>query len=481
MRPTSLPRIVANVVSILSSDVMNRATTFVLYALVARHLGAHEFGQMALALTLFYTFQVLAAAGLKTLVTREVAKDRAETGRYLVNGSLVAVVASALAIGVLLAFVRLMDYAADTAAVIALLALGLLPFALASVCEAIFQAWERMHYIAIAGVPVNVARIGLAFLGLQHGYGLYHLLVMFMASYAVVAVVEWWLVRSLLDRPLPRPGARFATSLVRATATFLGIDVLIAVASSLNVILLSKLSNETEVGLYSASVQLLVPVALLLQSVVLSIFPLLCKQGAANLAGMKRIANQVIVLLMAVVLPLVVGLCFLADAALLMLYGNEDFLPAADLLRIASWSLVPLALTSILGQVLMASGRERLTLGLVAAHLVGNLVLGLVLIGQFGAVGAVIILLLDRLIGLVGHYVFVSRLVGRVELVTPAWRPIVACAAMGLWLAFARDDGLIVAAISGSLVYGVVLLLLTVWALGGPRHVRARYLHHRSG
>src|SRR5205814_1196770 len=31
----------ANALSILSSDVMNRATSFVLYALVARHLGAH--------------------------------------------------------------------------------------------------------------------------------------------------------------------------------------------------------------------------------------------------------------------------------------------------------------------------------------------------------------------------------------------------------------------------------------------------------
>ena len=70
-----------NAVSILTSDVMNRATSFVLYALVARRLGAHEFGQLTLAFTLFYTFQVFAVGGLKTLIVRQVAKDRAQTRR----------------------------------------------------------------------------------------------------------------------------------------------------------------------------------------------------------------------------------------------------------------------------------------------------------------------------------------------------------------------------------------------------------------
>src|SRR5437016_14617382 len=68
----------SNALSILTSDAMNRATSFVLYALVARRLGAHEFGQLSLALTLFYIFQVLALAGLKTLRSEErrVGKER---------------------------------------------------------------------------------------------------------------------------------------------------------------------------------------------------------------------------------------------------------------------------------------------------------------------------------------------------------------------------------------------------------------------
>jgi len=83
----SVSRLVGNFTSLLTSEVVNRATTFVLYALIARYLGAYELGQLSLALTLFFMSQFIAGAGLKILITREVAKDRTKTGPYLFNGS----------------------------------------------------------------------------------------------------------------------------------------------------------------------------------------------------------------------------------------------------------------------------------------------------------------------------------------------------------------------------------------------------------
>ena len=71
----SLRTIVAAAASLLTTDILNRVSTFVLYAIVARALGAHEFGQLALAMTLFFTFQVLATGGLKSLVTRDMSRD----------------------------------------------------------------------------------------------------------------------------------------------------------------------------------------------------------------------------------------------------------------------------------------------------------------------------------------------------------------------------------------------------------------------
>jgi len=97
----SLRNIGGNALSILSSDVMNRATSFVLYAMVARHLGTFEFGQLSLAFSLFYVFQVSAVAGLKILIVRDVAKDQSRTRLYFKNGCAI-VAASSFASVVLL-------------------------------------------------------------------------------------------------------------------------------------------------------------------------------------------------------------------------------------------------------------------------------------------------------------------------------------------------------------------------------------------
>ena len=103
MAISSVRKIAGNLVSLLTSQVATRATTFVLYALVARYLGAFEFGQLSLAITLFFIAQVLAEAGLRTLITREVTKDRTKTDLYLVNGSAVVVVFSLLSLAAMLA------------------------------------------------------------------------------------------------------------------------------------------------------------------------------------------------------------------------------------------------------------------------------------------------------------------------------------------------------------------------------------------
>ncbi len=57
--------VLSNTVSLMASDVINRVSSFVIYALVGRYMGAFAFGQISLALSLFYTFQVFAVAGTK--------------------------------------------------------------------------------------------------------------------------------------------------------------------------------------------------------------------------------------------------------------------------------------------------------------------------------------------------------------------------------------------------------------------------------
>ena len=475
MAISSVGRTAGNMVSLVTSDVVNRAATFVLYALVARHLGALEFGQMCLALTLVFVFRVLAVAGLRNLVTRELAKDNRKTDQYLVNGSAVVAACSLLSIVILLLFVRLMNYATGTASIILLLSLGLLPYSLSAICEAVFQAREKMHYIACANVPVNIAKAGLAFLILQQGYGLYHLVILVLACHVVTVGIEWGLMLRHIARPRVRIDPRFCLAMTRSTSTFLGITGITAIMASLNIVLLSKLASETQVGLYNAVTQLTMPAVLLYDNIVLSVFPMMCKRFDRSLHSLKRISEYLLELLLGIALPMVVGLLVLADSAFLLLYGDEQFLLASGALRIVVWTLILNAFTQVLGRALVASMREKVTLRIVAIDALVNLVLGLILIGQFGLVGAAVTALLTKTVDFFQHYVPVSRLLGKIPLGRLVWKPVVASTCMAVYLALERDQGVILTTVSACVLYAGILLALAIWSAGGPRQLKARY------
>jgi O-antigen/teichoic acid export membrane protein len=464
-----------NALSILTSDVMNRATSFVLYALVARRLGAHEFGQLTLAFTLFYTFQVFAVGGLKTLIVRQVAKDRAQTRLYFINGCMIVALSSLASIVALWSFVHLMHYPPATNRVILLLSLGLLPYTISAVCEGVFQAWEQMRYIAYVNVPVNIAKVAGAFLFLTTNSGLYPVVLILLSSLAVTAAVEVWILLRKFSAPPASIDFHFSLATVRSAATFLGIDGTLAVMSGLNILLLSKLATETEVGLYNAATQLMVPLLLVYQSMAQSIFPVMCRKVEPGYQSLKRIAEQAIEFLLVLALPAAAGLFFLGDRVLSLLYKNPTFSQAYPALRIVAWVLILQVFTSVLGQVLVASHREKITLRIVLVDVIVNLLVGWPLISVFGLRGAGIALLLTRLADCLQHCIPVSRLLSGIPFVSIVWKPLVAAACMAAYLAVPAGRPGFLAGISATLIYGAALLAVAIWASGGFRQFKDKY------
>jgi O-antigen/teichoic acid export membrane protein len=471
-----------NALSILTSDVLNRATSFVLYAMVARHLGAFEFGQLSLALSLFYMFQVSAVAGLKILTVRQVANDRSQTHPYFNNGCAIVAVSSLVSFAALFLFLRLMHYSPATNGIVLLLSLGLFPYAISSVCEGLFQAWERMRYIAWVNVPANIAKMAVAYLLLAGGRGLYTVILVLLAAFFAVAAAEVWLVLRRFPAQKAPISLRFCWTTLRSSFTFLAIDKVIAIESSLNIILLSKLATETEVGLYSAAAQLLVPLALVYQSIAQSIFPVMCRWVGAGFQDLKRIVAQIMELLLALALPAVAGIFFFGRWGLSLLYKNPAFLAAVPALRIMAWILVTQVFTYVLGQVLLATHREKVTLRIVVADVLITLVAGPILIERFGLLGAAGTLFLTRFAAAVQHYVPVSRLLSGIPLGRVSWRPVIAAGCMAAYLFFVTgQEGFLVAAVSATLVYAAALLALAILSCGGIRQLRARFSYAWSG
>jgi len=105
-----------------------------------------------------------------------------------------------------------------------------------------------------------------------------------------------------------------------------------------------------------------------------------------------------------------------------------------------------------------------------------NLLVGWPLIRFFGLRGAAVTLLMNRLAGCVQHYIPVSRLLSGIPLGRIVWKPIVAAACMGAYLAMSTNQTGMVRGVLATLIYCGTLLVLTVGASGGPRRFKEKYL-----
>lgn len=475
MAINSIRTVIRNFASLMSSEVVNRATTFVLYALIARYLGTFAFGQLSLAITLFAVFQVLAGAGLKTLITREVAKDKTKTGQYLVNGSAIVVACSLVSVLLVLPLVRFMSYAHETAIVILLLSFGVLPFSLSALNKAVFQAWECMHYIAWANIPVHVAKVVLAYLLLRNGQNVFALILLLLATYVAILVIEWWLLLRHVARPRLSIDTHFCVAMMRSTGPFLGITFIVAINVNLDLIMLSRFTNEVQVGLYGAAAQLITPVIVIYDTIMMSVFPEMCRRFTTGLARLRSLSEHILELLLVIALPIVIGLLFLAEPTFLLLYGNADFVLASQALRVLSWTLILTAYTHVLGRALFAGLREKVALRIVVITTLVKLAIGLLLISRFGLIGAAVTALLISLVEALLHYASVSRLLFQLPLGRLAWKPITAGACMAMTLALLRGQGFLLTVLSAGTVYTLILLALMIRTNGGLRQFATKY------
>ena len=114
--------------------------------MVSRELGTLAFGQLSLALALFYSFQTVAAFGLQQFITREVAKQTSDSQRYFTNALMIGLMTSTIGTVLMMSMTVLLDYSPETQNLILVISLGIIPFVISSICDSVLRGWEKMHF-----------------------------------------------------------------------------------------------------------------------------------------------------------------------------------------------------------------------------------------------------------------------------------------------------------------------------------------------
>ncbi|MEH2050355.1 oligosaccharide flippase family protein [Nostoc sp.] len=398
-------KLISNSLSMIVNRLTQSITAFVLTAAIARTLGAEALGQYLLAYSYYFIFVGIASQGLKTLFTRELANESQKTSVYLISGTCLQLIFTFLSYGALVIVVFLLPYSSKTSTICYIMGLTIIPFGLSNVTEAIFQAKEKMHLIAIATVPVYILRVVIMIWAMQLNYGIEYLGGILFFSETLILIAEWILITRFvkiqwqIDRI-------FIWNIIKGARTFFAIEAISVVSSRIQILILSLLGNEFLVGLFGGIVQLLQPFLIIANSITVAMFPRLSKVVDQGRQKQQQITESFIEILLTMGLPLFLGLLFFGEDLLVFVY-DSSFAQGSLALSISAASLLLLPFTRTLCYLLVANHFEIVNLREVVITTTLGSLAGVALVSQYQLLGAAIMALLMTIIAF-SQYVYFS-------------------------------------------------------------------------
>ena len=144
------------------------------------------------------------------------------------------------------------------------------------------------------------------------------------------------------------------------------------------------------------------------QSICLALYPAVSHAAAYEPERLRRLGADTLRFLWVMTLPIAVGVTILARPILLFTVGDA-FLPATTVLYVLIWTIVPYAVTRYYAFVLVAANRQRVDLLLNVVMALVNVLLNLVLIPRYGALGAAIATLISVAMFAAGQCLYMLR------------------------------------------------------------------------
>jgi O-antigen/teichoic acid export membrane protein len=447
-------------------SLMNRGIDFAFAMLRLRVLGPAGEGSYAFVIAIYGFFEVVVRFGLGTLLTRDVAQDREQAGRYLVNvvalRSLLWLISLPIMAVVAGMYARSGNLSAAEAQALALFAAALYFATLADSISSVFYAYEKMEYPAGIATAIATAKVALGALVLLPplDWGFVGLAMVSLVMNVVQTIWLWLVLRrhiplrlGSIERPLQRVMA------IQAYPLMLN-HLLASIFWRIDMWLLKPLASTAAVGIYSAGVKYLDGLNVIPSYFTLAIFPLMSRYAKDSHESLVRAYKLAIRLLVMVALPIAISVTVLSTP-LIRILGGSAFLPdSAIALTILIWSIPIGFINSVTQYVLIAVGQQRF---LTRAFVIGvtfNVVANLIMIPRFGYQGAAVVTVLSEFSLLFPFYYSVRRHVAPLPWLELLWRQAAAAAVMGaaVWLLAERSPWVAVAA--GWVIYGAVLLAL---------------------
>ncbi len=454
-------RVLSNALFRVGGYAIGAALFFVTIVLIARYLGTEGFGHFSFILAAASIFQLVADMGVRNILIRDIALDKANFRTYLGVARTLLWSLSLLSLGCMVVLTNLVELAAHMRSSTYLASAAVIVSFYGLSYSAVLRAFEEMNWDIFGFVLHKIMLMALIWLVMHTPFGLQGVFAAMLLANVLQWLYYWGIVSIRHGRAKPSLNFTAAWTLLWE-ASPLGIaEILRRATRHIDKLLLAALSTPVALGLFSAAYKFLEAVSPFTANLTLPLFPVFSRSARVSPIKLFRAYEQSLKFLYILGMPLAVIMFVLSERLVLLCFG-ASYREAEAALRLLAPAVVFLLPTSVYGYVFTALGRQRLYMGCVASSLAVNTVLDLLLIPFYSYQGAAIATVAAEAVLFLAGLIMLWRLGSDLTSLWLFWRPLVAGLGMGVCCWATRDLGLAAMAfgvISGLGVYAGLLLM----------------------
>jgi len=448
-----------------TSEIVGKVFSLLLFAYVARSLGAGTLGNYAFALALIAIVASFTGLGLNRLALRDIARDKEAVHHLFWNFTGLKLLTGVPGVAVALAGVVLLGYPQQVQALVLVFGGSMLVDRMVHSALQVFQAHERMEYLLYTEVPNRMLTSLFGISALALGGGIVEVALASLTASFCSLVIAYGLMFSRFVRPRLAVAPRSWGALARRSLPFGLQEAIGQVVFRVDTVLLSLLTVSAVVGSYNAAYRIFEATLFVAWSVGNSVLPMYSYLERRGKPSLDAVFEGSLKFMAVVMVPISTVLLVCAEAIVLLVFG-PDYASTASVLRWLALTPVIYTLGHLAGLLVLVRRAGRLTVIVTAVTAVFTIALCLVLIPRYGAEGAAAATLATETLLAVLSFVLARAVAGHPRWIRVLGGPVIAAAAMaGVMVPFA--DRLLLALPLGAVAYLAVLAAFEARSLHG--------------
>jgi O-antigen/teichoic acid export membrane protein len=379
-------KIAYNVLVSTVTKVLSTILALVAIGFITRYLGKEGFGNYATVLAFLSFFAAIADLGLYFIATREISREGADEEHILGNIFAIRLVSSAVVFIASPLVVYFFDYPAEVKRGIIIAAASFMFSSSYQILNGVFQKNLAMDKVAVSELVGKMTQvifvIGAIKLKLGFDWIMVALLVNMMVNFGVI----YFLIKKYITIKLQFDFVYWKGFLRESLP--MGIAAVISfVYFKMDTILLSVMKSSAEVGIYNVAYKVLENITFFPAMIVGLVMPIMAKNIFSDRERFMDVSNKTLKVFFLLIVPLIVGVSFLADD-IIQLIGGSGFFEAGGVLRILVFALALIFFGQLFNTILIVGNLQKKLMWILGGVAIFNIGANLLFIPTYSYIAS---------------------------------------------------------------------------------------------